>query len=430
MSNYNFFERAIATVLDSSPRLKEILKITYQKVNYFFYKKDYSYELDSKCNMQLLSNDEGFFGYYERSCWHLSGNYVLYNKVVNNRLEVYVSDQKSMVHKCVYITDCWNYQQGALATWNTVPGTIEFFVNTIVGDELGCAKVALVGDSWEILDFYPYPLQCLSPDGRSYISLNYLTLMKLRPDYGYNVSVNNFSYPVNDDVDGLWSFDIATKSCILLISLSELKETNANETMQGARHKVNHAIYSRDGQKLLFMHRWIGSEGKFSRLLCLDLCTKALDIVLDDRMVSHYSWKNDNTFVAWARTVEFGDKYYVVDIKPRNISILEEVSGVHGNGDGHPSYSPCGNYIITDTYPGRDRMRNLVLYDVKHGNSVLIGRFLSPWKFDGEQRCDLHPRWSSDGKSVAIDTSHNGYRQLFEIDLNEYIKDSEQVVNL
>ena len=40
----------------------------------------------------------------------------------------------------------------------------------------------------------------------------------------------------------------------------------------------------------------------------------------------------------------------------------------------------------------------------------------------GDVRCDLHPRWSPDGKIVTVDSIHDGRRAIYQLDLSPIIK--------
>ena len=63
----------------------------------------------------------------------------------------------------------------------------------------------------------------------------------------------------------------------------------------------------------------------------------------------------------------------------------------------------------TSTIPADDRI-------------VPLGAFRSPPEYTGEWRCDTHPRFSPDGRTVAIDSPHSGEgRQLHVIDLTAIV---------
>ncbi|NOR44515.1 MAG: hypothetical protein GQ534_02930 [Candidatus Delongbacteria bacterium] len=80
--------------------------------------------------------------------------------------------------------------------------------------------------------------------------------------------------------------------------------------------------------------------------------------------------------------------------------------------------------MLFDSYPDRSRMRHLYVYDLKNDDIEEIGEFLEPLKYDNEAiynnetRCDLHPRWSTDGKKIYFNSVHEGKRHLYCI---EYI---------
>ena len=86
--------------------------------------------------------------------------------------------------------------------------------------------------------------------------------------------------------------------------------------------------------------------------------------------------------------------------------------------DGHCSYSPDRKWILTDTYPENGQDRKLLLFDPDEQRLVNIGEYYSLPELTGEIRCDLHPRWSRDGDQICIDSSHEGTRQMYVIDVS------------
>ena len=70
-----------------------------------------------------------------------------------------------------------------------------------------------------------------------------------------------------------------------------------------------------------------------------------------------------------------------------------------------------------------------MLYNVKRQERFNIGSFPLPRQYNHkyiqepskECRCDLHPRFSRDGRSVVIDAPHAGGRQLHLLDVSAIV---------
>ena len=118
-------------------------------------------------------------------------------------------------------------------------------------------------------------------------------------------------------------------------------------------------------------------------------------------MVSHYDWRDRAHILAWARQEDVGNRFFLfTDRSDQRETIGEGILTT----DGHCSFSPDRHWILTDTYPDEERMRTLILYCVEDNRRVDVGRFFAPPELDGEIRCDLHPRWSRDGRQVCFDS--------------------------
>jgi hypothetical protein len=62
------------------------------------------------------------------------------------------------------------------------------------------------------------------------------------------------------------------------------------------------------------------------------------------------------------------------------------------------------------------------LCHVPAGREVPLGEFLSP-PYQGSWRCDTHPRYSPDGRTVIIDSPHGGEgRQVYLIDVQGIVR--------
>jgi hypothetical protein len=91
--------------------------------------------------------------------------------------------------------------------------------------------------------------------------------------------------------------------------------------------------------------------------------------------------------------------------------------------DGHASYLPNLDWILSDTYPGgSERMQNPYLYHVPTNRRISLGLFHSPPVYRDAWRCDTHPRLSRDGRTVVIDAPDARFgRQLFAIDVSSIV---------
>ena len=73
-------------------------------------------------------------------------------------------------------------------------------------------------------------------------------------------------------------------------------------------------------------------------------------------------------------------------------------------------------------YPDKSKFSRLYLYDLLNKKKHILGMFHQPFKYQGENRIDLHPKWSKDGKFVSIDSGHRGKREFHVIDITKIIK--------
>ena len=90
--------------------------------------------------------------------------------------------------------------------------------------------------------------------------------------------------------------------------------------------------------------------------------------------------------------------------------------------DGHCTYSPDVKWILTDGYPGKERMQRLLLLRLSDSKLFTLGKFYLSTPPSIDLRCDLHPRWSRDGKYVCIDSAHeNAQRQIYLLDVSRIV---------
>ena len=133
----------------------------------------------------------------------------------------------------------------------------------------------------------------------------------------------------------------------------------------------------------------------------------------DDDFVSHCCWRDDREILSYLNKKESGKGYYLL----RDQDAFCRRMWNELVFDGHPTYSPDGSRVVTDTYP--DRRRNQSIYVATSDKVERIAKVYSPFKFSGDVRCDLHPRWSRDGKQICFDASFEGKRALYVVEAAE-----------
>jgi hypothetical protein len=265
----------------------------------------------------------------------------------------------------------------------------------------------------------PFPIQALHPRKALGLSLNYRRLARLRAEYGYAAEATNFAPDQPMEQDGIWEVDLGSGAGQLVISLASLAENEPVATMVNSEHKVNHILYSPDGSCFVFLHRWQGSTGRFSRLYVAGSGTRPR-LLLDERLVSHYSWADETHVVVWGRTREAGDHYHLVDVNTGKSRVVG-MGSLDVYGDGHVSLSPDRQWVVTDSYPDRARIQHLLLYHLSTDEPIEVGRFFAPWRFTGAVRCDLHPRWSPDGQWLCVDSAHTGTRMTYMLHISDLV---------
>jgi hypothetical protein len=424
MSAYRGLERRAARALESLPWLRNSVKTTYHRLNYLYFRRGgFRSQVDPAA--RLLSAEEWlgaalppkegiFFGYYDKSPWATDMRRVVLHRIRGDGYtDIIVLDREKHTYQSIGVSATWNHQQGAMAQWVPGLGGTGLIFNDWSGGDLVARIVAADGGPSTV----SMPVQSVHPSRPEALALNYRRLARLRPEYGYAVKARNFSPDQALDRDGIWQVDLLCGDHRLLVSIASLAASEPRIEMRRAEHMVNHALYSPAGTRFVFLHRWLGSRGKFSRLWVAGGDGGGLRLLLDHRMISHFNWLDEDQLLVWARAPEAGDGYYALDVntgarRPFGRSALTRW------GDGHPSLSPDRRWLVTDSYPDRAREQRLLLYRVENAECIEAGRFFAPWCFDGPLRCDLHPRWSPDGRWICIDAAHAGIRMTYFLDVS------------
>ena len=211
--------------------------------------------------------------------------------------------------------------------------------------------------------------------------------------------------------------DIENNDVTELLKYTDFASFEVRKEMENAEHKVNHIMLSPDGKRFMVLHRWFEGSRKYTRLVTCNIDGTQMYNLSDDDMVSHCYWKNNEEIIAFENKNDSGPGYYLMKDKTHEYRHLWK----NICNDGHPSYSPDGKYIVTDSYPDRARIADIKVFnsdDYEGNNPKVIAKVFAPFKYDNDTRCDLHPRWSRDSKQICFDSVFEGHRGLYIVEVN------------
>ncbi|MEZ6140303.1 MAG: hypothetical protein R3B84_07010 [Zavarzinella sp.] len=367
-----------------------------------------------------------FFGYYDKCPWNQSGQYLLAmeNDFIDRqpepseKLTVGMVDLKdNFKYIPLDTTPAWCWQQGTMLQWLGSDAENKVIYNAVEdGTYVSEIRDVTTGRTSTL----PRPIYAVSGDGKQAVSLPFDRLHRLRPGYGYCALKEKYPDDPAPKDDGIWWLDIPTGKTKLLYNINQISRHQPDDRMRGAMHWVNHLQFNPKGDWFIFLHRWkLFEKGWQTRLYVGKTDGSEIRLLLDDGMTSHFDWRDDRTILAWAKTKKDGNHFYLIDIESKETTIL---GGDVLKQDGHCSYSPDRKWILNDTYPDKDRLQWLMLYEVATGKRIDLNQFFLPKTLTGPFRCDLHPRWNRDGKQVCIDSGHADTRQIYLLDVAEIVE--------
>ena len=432
-------EQKINYQLNKYPAVKKVIKRAYQTGMYAISKK-----IKSEGNITRISPDdpqhEYFFGYYDKSPWDISDRYMLCMKANDTWSDVSPHEKADILLidtfkpetdenrvKKIAETRAWNVQQACMLQWLGPD-----FCSRILYNDYRDGKYVSVILTLETMEekVIPAAVYSVSSDGKFALTLDFSRLYELRPGYGYyNVPEKTKGVALPDST-AIWKVDLGTGEVTDLLKYTDFANFQPRPEMKetGAVHKVNHIMLSPNGKRFMVLYRWFNGQRKYTRLITCNVDGTDMYVLSDDDMVSHCFWKNNSSILAFENKKKGGPGYYLMkDKTDKYIHCWPQFSN-----DGHPSYSPDGSLIVTDSYPDRARVASINLMDgnERKRDNTTIARVFAPFKYDNDTRCDLHPRWNHAGDKICFDSIFEGHRGLYVVDLKENREDSNKKINI
>ncbi len=406
-----------------------------------------------------LPNEHFFFGYYNVPQWNISKSKVLACRAQfidkhpkkDDLLDIGYFENNKFVR--IDSTNSWNWQQGCMLQW--LPNSD----NEIIYNkrENGRFISIIYNTNTKTQKKIPFPIYSIHPSGEYALSLNFSRLNNIRKGYGYEGVKDIFHGDRIPKKDGIYMINIKTKKVKLIISIENLSKKIPEDSMKYGKHWVNHIEFSPSGDKFCFFYRWeLPSKLFNTRLITSSFDGKDFKILANGGEISHVDWISDRKLIGWGSSSKYikkiksnikATKLFFEKIRPILKKILpkkirnkitkqgylefdddnDKINKINiFNEDGHPSISPNGKLILTDTYASKNHFRKLLIFNIISKKRIVLGKFYSlpDKKYSNDKnwdnsglRCDLHPRWNTDGKKICFDSVHEGFRGIYEIEI-------------
>ena len=369
-----------------------------------------------------------FFGYYDLQPWSSDGRSHLCQRVgFMDRLPaatdpaelglIRMSDYQFVPLATTY---AWNFQQGSMLQWH--PRQADEIIHNAVynGVYRGVIRNIVTGES----RLLPRPVANVASTGTHALSVNFSRMFDFRPGYGYaGIPDSAANVPTPAD-DGIFLMDLATGQEKLIIPFPVIAELFAKKfKIKNAKLLVNHITFNPAGNRFVFLVRNMPlpgatSDGWLTLAATADIAGQDIHVLANSFAASHYIWRDNEHLLIYAdmQGPWKMDLCLVEDRASRHALIQPD----YFTFDGHCSYSPDKQFILYDSYPDADGYRLLLLYDIRQKKGLQLASLFSGKKVhqpNEDARCDLHPRWNRGGTAISFDSTHEGRRHVYTMDL-------------
>lgn len=343
-------------------------------------------------------------------------------------------------------SDAWSWEQGSRLQWINER---ELIYNKRIDGKLISCVYDINNKSKKNLENTVYSIN----KNNHFLHINFSRLWKLWRSYGYYSDFEQTNYDSQPTDDGVFLCDTKNEKRIVL-SIRDAVKLCKLENLE-KDFFLCHPSFNPAGNKFVSLLRFFNDTGALiSYFICTDI-EKNTSQVLAKEKVSHFEWLTDEKLVVWSRnlgtnlsklrfnkfieekiisnikkilnltTTGFKSRilstsYHLIDLKTPNK--LTKLNDKLLTEDGHPQLSPNNRYLITDTYADKEKYQKLILYDLKKKKIYILGKFkLDDYLIKNYLKYDLHPRWDNTGNLICIDSSHQGSRQSYILNIKKLI---------
>lgn len=376
-----------------------------------------------------------WFGYYDKLQFDPTNRFVLSNQVSFEHRTPKADDaiQVGMVdtaEKDRWIelgeSRSWGWQQGCMLQW--IPGSKDQVIWNDRKDDRFVSHVLNTNTGKKRT--LESPIYTVANNGEFALSADFARIQVMRPGYGYVGLPDKNQHNVAPKDSGIFKVDLGSGKSELILSLADVAEIPyRGEKLTNVKHYFNHLLVSPDSRRFIALHRWRKYDaandktqgGFITRMITANVDGSDVFVLDPSGYTSHFIWRDAEHVCMWTRPDGKNSAFYLYKDKTRKVEIVgKDVMTLNG----HNTYLPTADnqWILNDTYPDRNRNQKPYLFHVPSGKAFPLGEFRLDPKYQGEWRCDTHPRSSNDGRTICIDSPHLGKgRQLHLIDVGEIL---------
>jgi hypothetical protein len=365
-----------------------------------------------------------FFGYYGISPWNRSGRRLVclesefqdHLPQPDEAASIGLVNAETGAFTKVGETRAWNFQQGAMLHWNPLNPESEIIFNERRGEDI--ISVVLNVETGRRREL-PRAINGVSHSGRHALCLTYGRLTRLRPVVGYVGAVDPNPNDPHPDNDGVFVMDLKTGAARLAVSIGEVyrRLVKDHPELKDRHMWFNHTVFNKNDSRFFFLARtWTPAPDvrlESAMFTCNRDGSDLREVIPYGSGVSHFEWRNSKEILATFRFTGGEVKHVLFTDGQRD---YQSVGEGFLAGDGHCSFAPGGEWIVTDRNHAETMAKSLMIYNVKTKQGLKLGTFPMKEKrfFTGDLRCDLHPRWHRQGRAVCFDAleTTNWTRQL------------------
>jgi hypothetical protein len=401
------------------------------------------------------SEDHYFFGYYDKSPLDASSTRILAQRTsfinrmptLGESMEVgYFDFPDNGTFHSIGRTLAWNWQQGCMLQWCGPDFNKEVIYNDLRDGCFVSVVYDIAGSAERVL---PLPIYTASGDGKWGLCVDYERHYWFRPGYNYQGPPNPTKNKPVDPEDGIWLMCLKSGEFSRIISLEGVMNTGWMSIMDGGTHYLEHLMINPSSERFCFLHRWKNVDGEiYTRLFSANMDGSGLYLLNDSGRMSHFCWRDREWIFAYGglktsinrlRSYKKIAKHVIKPLLPLYHRLAPEggfiARQITGDGyllfkdrsdesrrisletlteDGHPTFRPGSrNMFVVDNYPDEKGDCPLYVFDLQSSQIVVQTTIATdPALRATGYRCDLHPKWSFDGRFVSIDRAIPGRRSM------------------